>query len=300
VSALQTQIEALDSKLFDYVEAQTSRWDRQALLALHAAAAAIFDSFVYLEIGSYLGGSLQVLMRDPRCRQVISIDARLAEPADARPEGLVYEDNSTAHMLELLHELPDVDMDKLMTIDGSTDRIRPSDLGTAPDYCFIDGEHTHSAVLRDAHFCAEAMGGTGVIAFHDYPIVGSAIGTFLRENWREITYAVAFNGPLHPAFASGVFALELGGTRMLGHPSIKRAIGSRWHAAVWNLANRPRRTALPFLAAWTLMPAIDSFIVHARHGAAEYLQRGRSSIRALGEEPHARDAHLLSDRFREQ
>ncbi len=294
MSSIQSQIQSLDSGLFEHLEAQTSDWDRQALLALHDAVADICGSFVYLEIGSYLGGSLQAVMRDPRCSQIISIDARLATPPDARPEGWFYEDNSTGHMLELLRELPDVDMGKLTTIDASTDGIRPSDLGVAPNYCFIDGEHTHSAALRDAHFCAEAMGGTGVIAFHDYPIVGSAIGAFLRENWREISYAVAFNGPLHPAFAGGVFALEMGGSGVLRHSTIERAIGSRWHDAVWRLANRPRRTALPFLTAWTLMPAIDSFVVHARHGITEYIRRSRRGAAERPQRPAANQATRIA------
>ena len=72
MSALETQIEALDSGLFEHLEAQTGNWDRQALLALHDAAADIFGSFVYLEIGSYLGGSLQAVMRDPRCSLMLT------------------------------------------------------------------------------------------------------------------------------------------------------------------------------------------------------------------------------------
>ena len=173
-------------------------------------------------------------------------------------------------------------MAKLTTIDASTDSISPSELGAAPNYCFIDGEHTHAAVLRDAEFCAEAVGGRGVIAFHDYVLIGSAISTFLRDNWTEISYALAFSGPVHPSFGGGVFALEMGGAGMLRHPTIVRAIGSRWHDAVWNLANRPRRTALPFLTAWAMMPAVDSFVVHTRHGMTEYVQRSRARARSSG------------------
>jgi len=38
------------------------------------------------------------------------------------------------------------------------------------------------------------MGGAGVIASHDYVIVGSAISAFLRENWRQISFALASSG----------------------------------------------------------------------------------------------------------
>jgi hypothetical protein len=268
VSSIAKQIDALDSGLFSYLEALISEWDRRALLALHIAAADTFSSFAYLEIGSYLGGSLQAVMRDPRCREVVSIDPRT--PVSTQ---WVYDDNSTDHMRELLRELPDIDMDKLTTFEAATDTLSASDLPVRPTYCFVDGEHTHDAVVRDARFCAQALGGEGVIAFHDYSIVGSAISAFLRDNWKEISHALAFSGPTDPAQGGGVFALELGGCGLLKHPAIERAVGSQWHSAVWRAANRPRRTVLPFLAAWAAMPAIDSFVLQARHGFREYVMR---------------------------
>jgi hypothetical protein len=271
---LRDQIGALDSDLFSYVDAQTGEWDRRALLALHAAAADAVGSFAYLEIGSYLGGSLQALIRDPRCRAVISLDPRTVETPDDRGDEWVYKNNTTEHMVELLRGVPGADMAKLTTFEAGTDDMSSADLPLRPDYCLIDGEHTNDAVMRDARFCAEALNGTGVIAFHDYVIVGSAISTFLRDNWREITFALAFSGPSHPSYGGGVFAVELGGGGLLRHPAVTRAIGSRWHATVWKAVNRPRRTATPLLVAWATMPAIDGFVVQARHGFREYLGLG--------------------------
>lgn len=272
MSAIAKQVEALDSELFSFLEAQTCEFDRRALLALHAAAGATCGSFAYLEIGSYLGGSLQALIRDPRCGDIMSIDPRPVATPDGRGAPWVYEDNSTDHMLELLRELPDVDMDKLTTFEATTDTLRASDLPVRPTYCFVDGEHTPDAVVRDARFCAEALGGAGVIAFHDYAIVGSAISAFLRDNWREISFALAFSGPSNPTEGGGVFALELGGRGLLKHPTIEVAIGSRWHSVVWRAANRPRRMVLPFLVAWAGMLAIDSLVLQARHGFQEYVR----------------------------
>ena len=37
---------------------------------------AMGDRFAYLEIGSHLGGSLQVLIQDERCERIVSIDSR--------------------------------------------------------------------------------------------------------------------------------------------------------------------------------------------------------------------------------
>jgi hypothetical protein len=211
-------------------------------------------------------------MRDPRCSDVTSIDPRPSATPDERGESRTYDANSTEHMLELLRALPDANMHKLTTFESGTDTLDPRQLPTRPDYCFVDGEHTHDAVVRDARFCAEAIGGAGVIAFHDYVVVGSAISAFLRDNWREISFALAFTGPSHPSSAGGVFALEMGGRGLLNHRLVQRAVGSRWHSAVWTAANRPPRTALPFLVAWAVMPAIDSLAVHLRHGFQEYVR----------------------------
>lgn len=262
-AALIQQIVDLDPELFSFLEAQTLPGDRQALLALHAAAADICGSFAYLEIGSYLGGSLQALMRDTRCSEVMSIDTRTTSTPDARGDW-TYERNTTERMRELLGQLPAVDMDKLTTFDGATDTLRPADLPSRPTYCFVDGEHTHDAVLRDAHFCAEALGGVGVIAFHDYALIGSAIRTFLRENWTEIGFALAFKRPRHPEGGGGVFALELGGAKLLRHRSIERAVASSWHSIAWTAASRFRRSPVPLFKAWAMMPAVDSFVATAR------------------------------------
>lgn len=285
MSAIAEQIEALDSELFSFLEAQTAEWDRRALLALHAAAAETCGPFAYLEIGSYLGGSLQALIRDPRCRVILSIDPRRAATPDGRGTPWVYEDNTTDRMLELLGSLPDADLDKLTTFEATTSTLSASDLPVRPTYCFVDGEHTHDAALRDARFCAEALGGTDVIVFHDYVIIGSAISAFLRENWREISFALAFTRPSYPSWG-GVFALELGDGGLLRHAAIERAIGSRWHSAVWRAANRSNRSVMPLLLAWAAMPAIDAFVVHARHGFREYV---RSSPAAGGPPGSASD-----------
>jgi hypothetical protein len=201
----------------------------------------------------------------------MSIDPRTGAIADDRGEAATYENNSTEHMLELLRTLPDVDMDKLTTFETSVEHLDASRLPTRPDYCFIDGEHTHDAVIRDARFCLDALNGAGIIAFHDYVIVGSAISAFVRENWNDIAFALAFTGPNHPSSGGGVFALEIGGRGLLTDPTVARAVGSGWHSGVWRAVNRPR-TALPFLVAWATIPAIDSLVMQLRHGFGQYVR----------------------------
>lgn len=80
------RIAALDTQLFDHIESQTSEDDRKSLLAVHSSVAARTDPFSYLEIGSHLGGTLQVVIADPRCTRVVSIDPRPPWQPDDRPE----------------------------------------------------------------------------------------------------------------------------------------------------------------------------------------------------------------------
>jgi hypothetical protein len=76
-----------------------------------------------------------------------------------------YVDNSTKHMRELLAAVPGADLSKLETIEASAENIAAETVGRPPDWCFIDGEHTYAAALRDARFCRAVMGSAGVIAF---------------------------------------------------------------------------------------------------------------------------------------
>jgi hypothetical protein len=73
-----------DVTLFDHIAlTQSEPDDRKALLAIHDAVARR-GPFTYLEIGSYLGGSLQAVVADPRCKHIISIDPRPEAPPDER------------------------------------------------------------------------------------------------------------------------------------------------------------------------------------------------------------------------
>lgn len=258
MTALTDRIAALDVDLFSFVPMQGLESDARALLALHIAVAAARTLFAYLEIGSFRGGSLQALVADERCSRVMSIDPRTAETPDETRGTYTYDENTTARMLEALSQVPGADLGKVATFETTTQAMSPAELPERPDCCFIDGEHSNEAVLADARFCAEALGGAGgVIAFHDWGIVRPAIKSFIRERWRDISFALAINRPpkANPGF--GVFALELGDNGILRHPALERATGARSYG-IWAAANRPRRSALPLLLAWDTLNAIDS------------------------------------------
>ena len=259
-SSLRGRIEALDPELFEYVEAQTFVSDRRALLALHSAVAATWEAFAYLEIGSYLGGSLQVLVRDPRCRRIISIDPRLDAPPDKRGE-ISYEGNTTERMRSLLASVPNADVNKLTTHDCTTDSLDPRAL-LSPHLCFIDGEHTDEAVLNDARFCASAIDGSGVIAFHDYALVESGIRVFLNETWDLASCAMVV-GNCTPS-GGGVFAIELGNRGVLKAPIVAAAIESTWHRIAWRIGCIPKGSPRAVLAVWDLMPKVDRAVLQAK------------------------------------
>jgi hypothetical protein len=233
--SIDTRITAGDLGLFGYVKAQMSDDDRRAILAVQSALARRLGTFAYLEIGSHLGGSLQPFVADARCRHIVSIDPRPPAQPDDRGRIFHYKDNSTARMLSLLARVPDADLEKLQTIELSTEDIAPETIAR-PDLCFIDGEHTFNAALRDARFCRSVMHRSGVILFHDRRIVESAITTFLRETpGRVIAYPLG----------GVVFAVELSPDRpLLREPEVAARVAPL-DARVWEVASYAR--AVPAL-----------------------------------------------------
>ncbi|HST69210.1 MAG TPA: class I SAM-dependent methyltransferase [Solirubrobacterales bacterium] len=208
------RVSEMDTSLFRPIESQTTEPDRQSLLALHAAIAER-GPFDYLEIGSHLGGSLQALVADPRCRSIVSIDTRPLSQPDDRGDAAAYPDNSTERMLELLSSLPGADLAKVETFERGTDRLSVAELPTRPQFCFIDAEHTRAAALRDARFCLKAVSPDGVIAFHDSNVVLPGIEDFLAELDRP-----------HHAFQmpDSVFVVELGPARLWDTSYVQQAL----------------------------------------------------------------------------
>jgi hypothetical protein len=222
------RVAARDIGLFAHVGSQTSEADRRSLLAVHHALAEQAGSFAHLEIGSHLGGTLQAFVADPRCRRIISIDSRPPAQPDDRGQVYAYEGNSTARMRSWLGQVPGADLEKLETIELSTEDIAPGRL-PRPDLCVIDGEHTYAAALRDARFCRAVTQGAGVILFHDREVVEPAIVDFVRETPGPVT---AY--PLRGSF----FAVELGaGRRLLADAGVAGNLGPP-DPRVWRLAGR--------------------------------------------------------------
>jgi hypothetical protein len=175
----------VDTTVFRWIESQTSSRDRLALLSLREAVCSAEGRYVYLEVGSHLGGSLQPHVIDPRCRKIISIDPRPAFQADDRWSApYTYPDNSTDRMLRLLGQIPGADLSKLATFEVPSWELQPGSVPTGAGLAFIDGEHTNQAVGRDFLAVRPHVSRDGVIAFHDCyvtPLAFLRVRTMLRR-----------------------------------------------------------------------------------------------------------------------
>jgi len=175
MKSFNERIALRDETLFDPIPSQTSPEDRRDLLAIIDHVRERRD-YTYLEIGSHLGGTLQLPYADPRCVALISIDKRPEAQPDNRGRKCHYDSNSTERMLHnLRHHYSDVDRHRLRCIDASTDEIEPSSIAELPDLAFIDGEHTTGAAYRDFRFCLRISKPDTLIAFHDAWLIESAI-----------------------------------------------------------------------------------------------------------------------------
>jgi hypothetical protein len=230
VESVGDRIARLDLSLLDAIDAQLTADDRRSLLALHAACRDVHGTFAYLEIGSHLGGSLQAFVCDDACDAIVSLDARPPSQPDERGIVYRYDGNSTERMIENLKQLPEAEIGKLRTIDADTSAIAPAAVGIRPALCFVDGEHTDDAVLRDARFCRAVLGSEGCIAFHDAWIVHRGLSVFVDE----LTGAgVSFDAYLLP---SCVFVVELGDSVLGSNPTLQSWRGQSYRAYLHALA----------------------------------------------------------------
>ena len=98
--------------------------------------------------------------------------------------------------------------------------VDPASVAPRPALCFVDGEHTDRAVRSDAAFCLRVLGGSGVLAFHDAPVVYNGLFEIVEELGRGGTPFVAYHLP------DTVFVIELGDSPVHRSPAIGRMLVS--------------------------------------------------------------------------
>jgi hypothetical protein len=230
-------LESLDPELLGTIESQTSQEDKRSLLSLHLACRRQHQGFRWLEIGSHMGGSLQALVRDPACIRIDSIDPRPEQLPDERFMPILYPDNSTARMMELLHALPGADTSKVQTHDVGTDGLDPMKI-EQPHVCFIDGEHTDEACARDAEFCRAAVRDEGLLVFHDIAVIYRAVIEFVESLQRAgIPHSLAF-------LPDSIFAVELGSGQLLSDPAVVRRQLDNGAGLLWILRHNDHYRAV--------------------------------------------------------
>jgi hypothetical protein len=214
----QSLIEAADPGIF-VLETETGLGDRRSLLALQHTVRRGCASYVYVEVGSYMGGTLVPHLMDPRCALVISIDKRVGQQTDERSISFDYTRSNTALMLQRLEaSLPFCAMLKLVTYDSDASAIPDEARASRFDLAFIDAEHTNRAAFEDFlslyRFAAESC----IIAFHDANLIVDALAnveSFLRFS------GVRFEGLVLP---DSIFAVLLGKYASVAAPLARHAV----------------------------------------------------------------------------
>lgn len=213
-SDFDERIATLDPALFARIESQSSDDDKRSLLACQLAVRTIRPAYSYLEIGSYLGGSLQPHLLDDRCTRIVSIDRRGTVQPDERGVPYAYRNNSTARMLGLLRAVSPSGVTKVATIDGTTADIDTARAGGPIDLCFVDGEHTDEAVVRDFRFCLDVLADDGAVVFHDASIVYNGLSRCIELLEDRSTPFRAYSLP------EIVFVIEVGDFPLHRQPAI--------------------------------------------------------------------------------
>jgi hypothetical protein len=215
---LEIRLENQDLTLFEKISSQTTDNDKRSLLACQFAVRNLKPGYVYLEIGSYLGGSIQPHLIDDKCSKIISIDKRPAVQPDERGLDYYYRNNSTQRMLENLRQVSQTDLTKIDTIDGTSSQIPPQKIETKPHLCFIDGEHTDQATWEDFLFCLQVIQSDGAIIFHDSAIIYNALARIVGYLKVKNIKFNAYNLP------DLVFVVEIGDFPLHQNSSIQKLL----------------------------------------------------------------------------
>lgn len=210
----ESMIENVDIQIFEKVYTETSYGDRRSLLTIERLIGRQFGEYSYLEIGSSQGGSLQPHLVDRRCRRIYSIDPRLKVVEDDRGRRIEYPENTTERMLANLSALATEPLSKIVSFESDAREVDRSAVNDPPHLCFIDGEHTESAVVSDFAFCRAVARPDATILFHDSMIVFPALRTIEKQLRRE---GVPFSSaPFHDS----LYAITLGTSKLLDDPSL--------------------------------------------------------------------------------
>ena len=222
------------------IESQTSDSDKLFLLDMQRLIRDVVSTYDYLEIGSFLGGSLAPFLADAACRSILSIDDRALVLPDERGALFDYAGVTTQSMLDRLH-LAGLATDKIVTHDGSIDTLPAPD--RLYDLAFIDGEHTDQACFRDFLWALPLMKPDAAIMFHDSSLIYKAIRLiqlYLRKNGRPFRLLKKKGSEMSAVFLGGIGSRDLGGYFEAGEDVADFYAASEAHVLASNIRNRVR------------------------------------------------------------
>ncbi len=232
MNSFEQKLSDADLSLFGKIESQSTENDKKSLLACQFAVREIIGEYNYLEIGSYLGGSIQPHLLDERCKTIYSIDKRPEFQPDERGVEYQYQNNSTKRMLELLKAVSAENISKVKTIDGDTRELDKKLIGDKMHLCFIDGEHTDEAVFADFLFCFNSLQKNlrgGAIVFHDASIIYNGLADCLEYLKKRKEIFRAYNLP------DVVFVIEIGNFPLHKNPRILDILTNGYEGYIFSL-----------------------------------------------------------------
>lgn len=162
------------------IPTQTSLTDRIVLLKVMNLMGKKKKNYKYLEIGSFLGGSLAPFLIDKNCKKILSIDKRNQVLNDERNEQWSYKNITQNKMLQTLKNY-NFNLNKIKAYDGDISEFK---IKENFDLTFIDGIHTDKNVFSDFLYALDLMNKNSIILFHDSNVIFksiSLISIFLKK-----------------------------------------------------------------------------------------------------------------------
>ena len=177
------KIPMMDQQIKKYfpIPTQTSQEDKIVILKINNLISSKIKNFIYIEIGSYLGGSLTPFLINNNCKKVISIDHRNQILDDERNENWSYEKITEIMMLKKLKSL-NLNVSKLKMFNGDISHYKNKN---KYDLAFIDGIHTDKNTFSDFLYVLDGFKKNSIIIFHDSVLIYKAlilINEFLKKN----------------------------------------------------------------------------------------------------------------------
>ena len=166
------------------ISSQTSDTDKLILLKIIIFLKRIKKKFNYLEIGSFLGGSLTPFLMETSCKSIVSVDKRNQKQDDERNEEWSYKNIYEKDMINGLKK-HGLNTSKLKTFNGDIKNFKTN---KKFDLSFIDGIHTDTNTFSDFLNVLNLSTRDSIVLFHDSSIIFKSISMInillLNQNYK--------------------------------------------------------------------------------------------------------------------